>query len=101
MLLWSKKAIEKKSPFLENEKSLMQPVVLYGAETWTLTSSDEQALDVFERKRLRQIDGPFCDRAEYKLYDIHDVIDVVKRIKIPRIRWLDRVLRMDSCNPVR
>ena len=36
-------------------KSLMLPVLLYGAETWTLTSSDEQSLGVFERKILRKI----------------------------------------------
>ena len=82
------------------------PDLLYGAETWTLTSSDEQALGVFERKILRTIYGPFCDRGEWRiqwnqeLYDIYDDIDVVKRIKI-RLRWLGHVARMDSFNPVR
>ena len=33
--------------------------------------------------------------------DIYDDIDVVKRIKIQRLRWLGHVLRMDSSNPVR
>ena len=88
-------------------KSLILPVLLYGAETWTLTSSDEQALGVFERKILRKIYGPFCDRGEWRirwnqeLYDIYDDIDVVKRIKIQRLRWLGHVARMDSSNPVR
>ena len=55
-------------------------LLLYGAETWTLTSSDEQALGVFERKILRTIYGPFCDRGEWRirwnqeLYDIYDDI---------------------------
>ena len=35
------------------------------------------------------------------LYDIYDDIDVVKRIKIQRLRWLDHVARMDSFNQVR
>ena len=69
-------------------KSLILPVLLYGAETWTLTSSDQQALGVFERKILRKIYGPFCDRGEW-------------RIKIQRLRWLGHVARMDSSNPVR
>ena len=83
-------------------KSLILPVLLYGAETWTLTSSDEQALGV-----LRKIYGPFCDRGEWRirwnqeLYDIYDDIDVVKGIKIQRLRWLGHVARMDSSNPVR
>ena len=70
-----------------------------------LTSSDEQALGVFERKILRKIYGPFCDRGEWRircnqeLYDIY--VDVVKRIKIQRLRWLGHVARMDSSNPVR
>ena len=64
------------------------PVLLYGAETWTLTSSDEQALGVFERKIVRKIYGPFCVRGEWRirwnqeLFDIYDDIDVVKLIKI-------------------
>ena len=63
------------------------PVLLYGAETWTLTSSDEQALGVIERKILRKIYGPFCDRGEWRLrwnqelYDIYDDIDVEKHLK--------------------
>ena len=33
--------------------------------------------------------------------DIYDDIDVVKRIRIQRRRWLGHVARMDSSNPVR
>ena len=36
--------------------------------------------------------GPFCNRG--------DDIDVVKRIKRQRIRWLGHVARMDSYKPV-
>ena len=76
-------------------KALILPVLLYGAE---------QPLGVFERKILRKIYGPFCYRGEWRirwnqeLYDIYDGIDVVKRIKIQRLRWLGR---MDSSKPVR
>ena len=51
-----------------------------------MTSSDEQALGVFEREILRTIYGPFCDRGEccirrnQELYDIYAEIDVVKHI---------------------
>ena len=76
-------------------------------ETWTLTSSDEPTLGVFESKILHKIYGPFCDRGECRirwnqeLYDIYDDIDVVKRIKIQRLRWLGHVARIDSSNLVR
>ena len=89
-------------------KSLILPVLLYSAETWTLTSSDEQALGVFERKIYgRKIYESFCNRGECRmrwnqqLYVIYDDIDVVKRIKIQRLRWLGHVTRMDGSNPVR
>ena len=48
-------------------------------------------VNVFEKKILRKIYGPICDRGEWRirwnqeLYDIDD-IDVVKRIKIQRLR---------------
>ena len=63
-----------------------------------MSSSDVQVLGVFERKILRKIYGPFCDRYDICIYDD---IDVVKRINIQRLRWLGHVLRMDSSNPVR
>ena len=88
-------------------KSLILPVLLYVAETWTLTSSDEQAFVVFERKILLKIYGPFYDRGEWRirwnqeLYDIYDDIAVVQRIKIHRLRWLGHVAGMDSSKSVR
>ena len=36
-----------------------------------------------------------------ELYDMYIDIDVVKRIKIQSLRWLDRVAPMDSSSPVR
>ena len=39
-------------------KTLILPVFLYGAEAWTLLSTDAAALRVFERKVLRKIFGP-------------------------------------------
>ena len=39
-------------------KTLILPVLLYGAEAWTLTRNDAAVLRVFERKVLRKIFGP-------------------------------------------
>ena len=83
------------------------PVLLYVAETCTMTSSDEQPLDLFERKSLRKISEPFCDRGECHIrleagaVRLYDNIDVVKRIKIQRLWWLGHVALMDSSNTVR
>ena len=72
-----------------------------------MTSSQEQALDVFGRKILGKIYGPFCYREEWRIrwnqeqYDIYDDIDVVKRKKIQRLRWLGDVACMERSKPVR
>ena len=35
-------------------KTLTRPVVSYGAEAWTLTKKEEQAVLIFERKYLEE-----------------------------------------------
>jgi hypothetical protein len=42
-------------------KIIMLPVVLYGCETWSLTSREEWRLRMFEKRVLRRIFGPKRD----------------------------------------
>jgi len=43
-------------------KTLIRPLLTYGAETWVLSNQDEHLLSIFERKILQRIYGPVMDR---------------------------------------
>jgi hypothetical protein len=47
-------------------KTLLRPAVTYGAETWTNTKKEEQALFSFERKIFRRMYGPKYEDGEWK-----------------------------------
>jgi len=47
-------------------KTLIRPVVSYGAEAWTLAKKEEQALLIFKRKIFRKIYGPKYGNGEWK-----------------------------------
>jgi hypothetical protein len=48
-------------------KTLIRPVLTYGAETWVLSKQDEHHLSNFERKILQKIYGPVIDRGGWKI----------------------------------
>ena len=41
----------------------------YGAEAWTLTKKEEQAMLIFERRIFRRIYGPKYENGEWKKLD--------------------------------
>jgi len=48
-------------------KTIIRPVVTYGAETWTLTSKMEKMLMTWERKILRNIYGPTKENGQWRI----------------------------------
>jgi len=72
-------------------KTLIRPVVTYGAETWTMTKKEEQDLLVFERKIFRIIYGPKYEDGEWKsrtnreLEELNKGENIIKWIKGQRI----------------
>jgi len=48
-------------------KTLIRPVVSYGAEAWTLTKKEEQAVLIFERKIFRRIYGSVYEKGNGKV----------------------------------
>jgi hypothetical protein len=83
-------------------RTIILPVVLYGCETWSLTSREEHRLRVFENRVLRGIFGPKRDevRAERRklhsgeLHNLYSSPDNVRQIKSRRMRWAGHVARM-------
>jgi hypothetical protein len=77
-------------------------VVLYGCETWSLTLREEHRLRVFENRVLRRIFGP--KRVEItgewrklrngELHNLYSSPDVIRQIKLRRMRWAGHVARM-------
>jgi len=88
-------------------KTLIKPVLVYGAETWVVRRADELRLGVFERKILRRIYGPICEedtwRSRYndELYHLYGEIDLVTAIKKTRLIWAGHIVRMQDNLPCR
>jgi hypothetical protein len=78
----------------------IRPVVTYGAETWTMTKKEEEALLIFERKIFRRIYGPKYEDGEWKirtnrgLEELNKGQNIEKWIKGQRIIWLGHLERM-------
>jgi Reverse transcriptase (RNA-dependent DNA polymerase) len=87
-------------------KALIRPVVLYSSETWNTTQADEEAMAVFERKVLRTIYGPIKEGEIYRirhndeLYQLFREADIVRILKINRVRWAGHVIRRPEDAPV-
>lgn len=82
-------------------KSLIRPVVTYGAETWCLSNDDCRKLKVFERKIVRriygakQVDGLWRIRSNAEIESLLRNENIVNYIKANRLRWAGHVVRME------
>ena len=57
----------------------------YGAEEWTLTDKEEQALLIFERKIFRRIYGPKYENGEWKSRTNRELEEMSKGENI--VKW--------------
>jgi hypothetical protein len=82
-------------------KTVILPVVLYGCETWSLTSTEEQRLRVFVNKVLRMIFGPKREEdgswrklhnvERHSLYSSPNIASVIKSRRMRGAGYLARM----------
>jgi len=60
--------------------------VLYGAEVWTLTEKQEQAVLIFERKIFRRIYGPKYENGEWESRMNRELEEMSKGENI--VKWI-------------
>jgi hypothetical protein len=81
-------------------KTIILPLVLYGCETWSLTSREEHRLRAFENRVLRRIFGPkrdevTGDRRKLHNEELHNLYPSPNIIRMSRrMRWAGHVARM-------
>jgi hypothetical protein len=80
---------------------IILPVVHYGCETWSLTLGEEHRLRVFENRVLRKIFGSKMEKAgswrklhNDELHGLYSSPNIVRVIKLRRMRWTGHVARM-------
>jgi hypothetical protein len=88
-------------------KTLIRPVIAYGAEAWVMNKCDENMINIFEREILRNIFGAVREggyrRARYnnELYGLYREQDLVSYNKVGRMRWTGHVSRMEDSDPAK
>ena len=88
--------------FVSASRTLIRPVVRYGAETRAMTKKEEEALLIFERKIFRRIQGPKYEGGEWKsrtnreLEELRKGENIIIWIKGQRISWLGHLERMEE-----
>ena len=83
--------------------TVIRPVLLYGAECWTVRKKDEQILEKTEMRMLRRIKGVTL-RDKVKRVDIRKelgVNSIQEKVREMRLRWYGHMQRMEENNEVR
>jgi hypothetical protein len=85
----------------------VRPILTYGSESWPLRWKDKNMHRIFERRILRIICRPinknsiWRSRHNHELYILYNEPDIVKVIKVGRLRKLGHPVRMQEQNPCR
>lgn len=93
---------------LRVNKTAIRTIVIYGAETMSLTKFDEEKMKIFERKIIRRIyglkkivEGEYRRLMNIEIKYISNQEDIIKIIKIQRLRWYAHIKRMGNDKEVK
>jgi len=89
---------------LRLKNTIMDKLLTYASETWTLTKRYRKQLNVFERKVHRRILGQVYDneKESWKIltnkefYASVKTCTIVETIRLNRLRWFGHVQRMEE-----
>lgn len=65
-------------------KTIIRPILCYGAETWTMTTTDESNLRIFEKRILRKIFDPVKENNIYRIRYNHELEELTGNEDIVR-----------------
>lgn len=100
--LFGKKEIEKKTK-TRVYQAILEPILLYGSESWTNTESDSSRISAVQMKCLRRIAGKTrWDRIRNERIrkELHQE-PVMKRVENRQLAWYGHIRRMKETRKVR
>jgi hypothetical protein len=92
---------------IRQDKTIIRPAVIYGAEGWTVTDRNGKMLMTGERNILRKIYGPTEGNGQWGVKTDSELMakrksqDLVTAIKIGRLEWLGHVIGMNEARIVK
>ena len=83
---------------------IIDNMLTYASETWTLTKRDRKQLNIFERKVYRRILGPIYDNEKEncriltneEIYASVKKPTIIETIRLNRLCWFGHVQRMEE-----
>jgi hypothetical protein len=66
------------------KNTIINKMLTYESETWTLTKRDRKQMNIFERKVYRRILGPVYDneKENWRIFTTKDIYAIVKKLTI-------------------
>jgi hypothetical protein len=87
--------------------SVLKAVIIYVSEGWNLAEECERKLRTFEWNVQKKIYGPTRSKEEcqtkhnYKLYDLYNAPEIVKTLKLGRLKWPEHPTRANVTSTCR